>query len=121
MAVHVFDIVTNSKEKIKETAKQNAKEALQNRFAPAIRIARPGEVIGDKPLLKLVKGPKETPVLDAKGFAPADTGDAHKSANAVLDAMARLAEYAEGVEGARVSVVLPPGFTSRVAYARKKS
>ena len=113
-------VVAESGSKIKEAAKNNAKDAIALRFAPAVRIARPGEVTGDKPLLKLVKGPKEAPVTDAKGFAPADTGDAHKSANAVLDALARLAEYAEGVEGARVVVVLPPGFASKLAYARKK-
>ena len=111
-------VLKESQQKIKETAKNNANNALALRFAPAVRIALPGEHIGNKPLIKLVKGPKEAPVTDAKGFAPADTGDAHKSANAVLDALARLAEHAEGIDGARVVVVLPPGFSSKAAYAR---
>lgn len=120
MVTKAFDVVTASKEKINEAAKANAKDAIALRFAPAVRIARPGEVIGDKPLLKLVKGPKEIPVTDAKGTQPKEIGDAHKSANAVLDALARLAEQAEGIDGARVVVVFPPGFASKAAYARKK-
>lgn len=113
-------VVAESATEIKEAAKQNAKEAIALRFASAIRVARPGEVIGDKPLLKLVKGPKEIPVTDAKGTQPKEIGDAHKSANAVLDALARLAEQAEEIGGARAVLVFPPSYASKKAYSRTK-
>ena len=112
-------VVADSATKIKQTAKHNAKEALALRFAPAIRIARPGENIGDKPLIKLAKGPKEVLVTDGQGFAPACVGEP-ATYPAFIKNLYAAALHAEGIDGARVVIVLPPAYNHAEAWKRHK-
>lgn len=112
-------VVAESATEIKKTAKNNAKEALALRFAPAIRVARAGEGIGDKPLIKLVKGPKEAPVTDGRGFAPACTGEP-ATYPAFIKNLYAAAEQAEGIDGARVVIVLPREYNHAEAWKRQK-
>jgi hypothetical protein len=112
-------IVADSGNKIKETAKKNAKEAIALRFAPAVRIARAGEAIGPKPVIKLVKGPKEAAVTDAKGFAPACVGEP-ATYPAFIKNLYAAALHAEGIDGARVVIVLPPAYNHAEAWKRHK-
>jgi hypothetical protein len=110
-------IVAESRTKIKETAKHNAKEALALRFAPAVRIARAGEAIGPKPVIKLVKGPKEAAVTDTKGFAPACVGEP-VTYPAFIKNLYEAALQAEGIDGARVVVVMPKDYNHTEAWKR---
>jgi len=112
-------VVAESATEIKKTAKHNAKEALALRFAPAIRIARPGENIGGKPFIKLAKGPKEIPVTDGRGFAPACVGEPG-TYPAFIKNLYAAAEQAEGIDGARVVVVLPREYNHAEAWKRAK-
>ena len=112
-------VVAESAPEIKKTAKHNAKEALALRFAPAIRIARPGENIGEKPLINLVKGPKEIPVTDGRGFAPACVGEP-ATYPAFIKNLYAAALHAEGIDGARVVVVLPREYNHAEAWKRAK-
>ena len=112
-------VVADSATEIKKTAKANAKEALALRFAPAIRIARPGESTGDKPVIKLAKGPKEVPVTDGRGFAPACVGEP-ATYPAFIKNLYAAAAHAEGIDGARVVVVLPRDYNHAEAWKRPK-
>lgn len=112
-------VVADSGAEIKQAAKQNAKEAIALRFAPAVRIARAGENIGNKPLIKLVKGPKEAPVTDAKGFSPACVGEP-ATYPAFIKNLYVAATQAEGIDGARVVIVLPKDYNHAEAWKRQK-